>query len=76
MRFVTIFLTITLSLPFIGLFLYMIFYPRESALFGERWKFKNADLEPSEEAMKYEKRAGIIGLIIVGMFVFLFLFFT
>lgn len=69
MKFIYIFYIILLSLPFLGIMLYIIFNPRESALFGKRWQFRNENLEPSEEAIKYNRTAGITGLIVVIVFV-------
>lgn len=69
MKFIYIFYIILLSLPFLGIMLYIIFNPRESALFGKRWQFRNENLEPSEEAIKYNHTAGITGLIVVIVFV-------
>lgn len=65
MRFLTVFITIILFLPIIGLFLYMAAYPRESALWGNRWQFKNQDLEPSDEAIKYNRNVSIIMVIVM-----------
>lgn len=65
MGFVDLFIIIVLFIPIIGVLLYTIFYPRESALFGKRWQFKNENLEPSDEVIKYNRTVGIIALIVI-----------
>lgn len=65
MKFITIFITIVIFLPIIVLLLYTIFNPRESALFGQRWKYNNDDLEPSDSVIKYNKIISIIALIVI-----------
>lgn len=74
MKFLYAFVTIIFFLPFIGYSLYMIFYPEDSVLLGRRWQFKNRDLEPSEEAIKYEHKMGILTLIIEVILLVSFLF--
>lgn len=74
MKFLYIFVTIMFFLPFIGLLLYTALYPRESALFGKRWQFKNEDLEPSEESIKYIRNSAIIVLIIFVVILLIVLF--
>lgn len=64
MRFATIFIAIVLFMPFIGLLLYIAVYPEESALWGMRWRFRNEDLEPSDEIIKYNRIMAIVMLII------------
>ncbi|MFW2502742.1 hypothetical protein CCS79_09230 [Clostridium diolis] len=64
MKFVTIFVAIILFIPIACVMLYTIFYPRDSALLGKRWQFKNENLEPSDEIIKYNRIAGIIGLVV------------
>lgn len=64
MKFVTIFVAIILFIPLACVMLYTIFYPRDSALLGKRWQFKNENLEPSDEIIKYNRIAGIIGLVV------------
>lgn len=64
MRFATIFVSVMLYIPFLGLFLYMALNPRDTALWGKRWQFKNEDLEPSDEAIKYNRNASILMLIV------------
>ncbi|OPJ62870.1 hypothetical protein [Clostridium oryzae] len=66
-----IFLTIVFSLPIIFVFLYTAAFPRDSLLFGEKWKYKNQNLEPSEDAIKYTKKKAIIGLIVFVLFILL-----
>ncbi|MDV3427896.1 MAG: hypothetical protein LIR50_12870 [Bacillota bacterium] len=68
MKFIYVFYIILLAIPFIGIMLYTIFNPRESALFGKRWQFKNENLEPSEDSIKFNRFVGIIGLTVVIVF--------
>lgn len=68
------FIIIGLLLPVIGIFLYTALYPRESALIGKRWQFRNQDLEPSDEAIKYNRKASIIALIIIIVIIVIVLF--
>lgn len=63
-----------ISLPIIGILLYTIFYPGESALLGKRWQFKNESLEPSDEVIKYNRTMGIIVLIITLIILIVTLF--
>ena len=64
MKFATIFIAVILFIPIACVMLYTIFYPREIALFGKKWQFKNENLEPSDEVIKYNRMVGIIGLVI------------
>ncbi|MDD7794474.1 hypothetical protein [Clostridium sp. 'White wine YQ'] len=57
------FIAIMISIPFIVLFLYMAIYPRESSLWGKKWQFKNENLEPSDEVVKYNRFMAVIALI-------------
>lgn len=68
------FIIIVLLLPVIGIFLYTALYPRESTLIGKRWQFRNQDLEPSDEAIKYNRKASIIALIIIIVIIVIVLF--
>lgn len=66
------FLMIVFYIPIAGVLLYTIFYPGESATLGKRWQFKQDNLEPSEDIIKYNRTAGIVALIIITvMFAFL-----
>ncbi|QAA32190.1 hypothetical protein [Clostridium manihotivorum] len=65
MKIIDIFFILVFSIPIIVVLLYMIFYPRERALFGRRWQFKNENLEPSDEMVKYNRNMGIIVLVFV-----------
>jgi hypothetical protein len=66
------FLMIVFYIPIAGVLLYTIFYPGESAILGKRWQFKQDNLEPSEDIIKYNRTAGIIALIIITvMFAFM-----
>lgn len=65
MRFATIFIAVAILLPMAGLLLYTAIHPKESALWGIRWKLKNNDLEPSDDAVKYNRTASIIALAVV-----------
>lgn len=59
------FVAIILFLPIIVVLILTAIYPRESALFGMRWKFKNEDLEPSDAMIKYNRVSSIISLIVI-----------
>lgn len=67
MKFADIFITVILFIPIIGALLYTIFFPKDSASFGKRWQFKNEDLEPSDEVIKYNRTMGIVVLIIAAV---------
>lgn len=69
MKFIYVFYIILLAIPFVGIMLYTIFNPKESALLGKKWQFKNENLEPSEDSVKFNRFAGIIGLTVVIIFV-------
>ncbi|MDT8717657.1 hypothetical protein IAI10_13375 [Clostridium sp. 19966] len=74
MVFASIFITVILLLPMIGLLLYGIFYPRDAAMMGKRWQFKNQNLEPSEEYIKHCRVMSIVVLvllIVISIFAFL-----
>lgn len=68
-------LIIIFFIPIAAMLLYSIFYPRDFSLWGKRWQFKNPDLEPSEELIKYNRNAGIVMLVICTI-IFLVLIFT
>lgn len=65
MRFVDIFLDVMIFLPIIGVLLYMALNPADAALWGKRWQFKNENLEPSDEVIKYIRIVSIIMIIVV-----------
>ena len=65
MRFATIFILVTLFIPIVGVLLYTALNPRDAALWGRRWQFKNENLEPSDEVIKYNRVMSIIMLIII-----------
>lgn len=65
MKFVNIFMYLIFFIPIIGVLLYTIMNPRDAALWGKRWQFKNEDLEPSDEAIKYNRIISIAVLIFV-----------
>lgn len=65
MRFATALIYVILFIPIIGVLLYTVLNPRDAALWGKRWQFKNEDLEPSDEVIKYNRVTSIIVLIIV-----------
>ena len=52
-------------IPVIGVIVYSIKEPRDSFLFGRRWMYKNEDLEPSEEIIKFNRNASIIALAVI-----------
>ncbi|MBL4933075.1 hypothetical protein [Clostridium paridis] len=59
------FITIMLFIPVIVLLVYMVIYPRESSLWGKKWQFKNDNLEPSDEVIKYNRFMAAIALIVI-----------
>lgn len=61
--------------PLMGVFLWCILDPEESILFGNRWKYKE-ELEPTEEAINFTKKTGIIGLIFTIIFYVIFVIFN
>lgn len=65
MRFITALIYVILFIPIIGVLLYTALNPRDAALWGKRWQFKNENLEPSDEVIKYNRVTSIIMLIIV-----------
>ena len=67
-------LLIIFFIPIVGMLLYTIFYPRDAALLGKRWQFKNTDLQPSDEMINYNRIVGICALIFSTL-VFLILLF-
>lgn len=74
MEFAEKFILVVLFLPIIGILLYTIFYPEESALWGKRWQFKNESLEPSDEVIKFNRTSGIIVLILILIILIVSLF--
>lgn len=68
------FIVIILLLPVIAFCIYGIAYPEECVLLGNKWKYKNTDLEPSEISISYMKFSSIFGLVITGLFIILILF--
>lgn len=61
--------------PLAVVFLWCIMDPEESILFGNRWKYKE-ELEPTEEAINFTKKTGIIGLIFTIIFYVIFVIFN
>lgn len=66
MKIANIIFGVVLFLPILGVLLYMTIKPENAALWGNRWRFKNEDLEPSEEAIKYTRIMSII-MIVMGI---------
>ena len=66
MKIPNIIFVVILFLPILGVLLYMAIKPENAALWGNRWRFKNEDLEPSEEAIKYTRIMSII-MIVIGI---------
>ena len=52
-------------LPNVGILLYAIVYPRESTLFGNKCRFDNESVEPSDKVIKCNRAIGATVLIIV-----------
>lgn len=65
MKFSNIFFSLMVFLPIIGFFIYSALNPYDVALWGERWKFDNEDLEPSDERIKGIRITSIIMIIFV-----------
>lgn len=63
-------------LPFIFMLFYTYQYPRESALWGQRWRYKNEDLEPSEAAIGLNKKSSLIGMIVITIILLLIVIFA
>lgn len=64
MKFTNIFLCLVFFLPIIGVLLYSAINPSDAALWGERWKYENEDLEPSDERIKGIRISSIVMIII------------
>ena len=54
-----------LIIPVIGVVIYSIKEPRDSFLFGRRWMYKNDELEPSEEIVKFNRNASVVALVVI-----------
>lgn len=54
-----------LIIPVIGVVIYSIKEPRDSFLFGRRWMYKNDELEPSEEIIKFNRNASVVALVVI-----------
>jgi len=67
MNIANIIFGVVLFLPILAVLLYMAIKPENAALWGSRWRLKNEDLEPSEEAIKYTRITSII-MIVIGIF--------
>lgn len=63
------FIIILLCLPIIALCIFTIRNPKEALLFGERWRYNNDDLEPSEMAIDFARGGSIITLILIGILI-------
>lgn len=61
-------------LPIMGLLLYTALHPGETALWGVRWRFKNQDIEPSDEYVKHNRFTAIAALVIIAILFMVFLF--
>ncbi|MBU9714146.1 hypothetical protein [Evansella tamaricis] len=57
-----IILTILLSIPLYGLFIWSYLHPEESMLFGQRWRYQE-EPEFSENAIRLSKYGSVIGII-------------
>lgn len=68
MKFSNIFFSLMFFLPIIGFLIYSALNPYDVALWGERWKFDNDDLEPSDERIKGIRITSIIMIIIAILF--------
>lgn len=68
MKFSNIFFSLLVFLPIIGFFIYSALNPYDVAMWGERWKFDNEDIEPSDERIKGIRITSIIVIIIAILF--------
>ena len=64
------FLLIIFLIPVYGLLIWAYIEPEESLLFGKRWMYEE-EPEFSEEAISFNKRASLIAIIIITLFVLL-----
>lgn len=65
------FIIILLCLPVIAVCVFTIINPKEALLFGEKWRYNNDDLEPSEMAIDFARGGSIIILIVIGILIIL-----
>lgn len=63
------FILLVITLPLILVLLYSFFNTEESLLWGNRWRYKNSNLEPSELSIKVAKIASLVGLIVIIFFI-------
>lgn len=70
LRFANIFISVMVYIPIICVLVYIAINPRDTALWGKRWQFKNENLEPSDEAVKLTRIMSII-MIIIGIIAFI-----
>ena len=56
-------------MPVIITLILTIIYPKESLIIGRKWQYKNDYLEPSENAIKYQRIVSIVGLIFLGILI-------
>ena len=63
------FIIILICLPIIALSIFTIINPKEALLFGERWRYNNDELEPSEMAIDFARGGAIITLILIGILI-------
>lgn len=58
-----------ITMPLIITLILTIIYPKESLIIGRRWKYKNDYLEPSENAIKYQRIVSIVALFFLGILI-------
>lgn len=63
------FIIILVCLPLIAICMFTVINPKEALLFGERWRYNNDDLEPSEMAIDFARGGAIITLILIGIII-------
>lgn len=68
MKVTNIILGAILFIPIIGVLLYIAINPEDTALWGNRWRLKNENCKPSDEAVKYTRITSII-MIVVGIII-------
>lgn len=68
-----LFIFIIFSIPIYGLLIYGYTCPEESILFGRRWMYRE-EPELSEEAICLQKKASLIGIIVLTLIIVLIVY--
>lgn len=56
----------TFMIPLYAVLIWTYFYPEESMLFGQRWRYKE-EPEFSDDAIRYTKFGAILGIFLITM---------